>query len=236
MATSRQNRKERRKVESQNKNSNIKQFHPLTFKQGLMWKSLEENFITIALGSSGTGKTLTALHYGFKEIYNGNLDKIIYIRSDVGCDFQRGRGALKGDYKEKFAPLLNPVVDNLPLIFNNNGIIDYVLSKNKVEAVFLEDIRGRSFNRSMVIADEVQNVTKSQVKTILSRLGESSKCALIGDTSQIDLKVFKSDNGLADAYNRLKNINNIGRIKFSPEDCVRSGILHDILMAYEQEY
>jgi phosphate starvation-inducible PhoH-like protein len=208
-------------------------FTPKTEKQNELWEKLSRNTVTVVTGPAGVGKTLTILWFALQRLSLGHYEKIYYVRSDVGVEFQRGRGALPGTMEEKMAPLIGPVCDNLPLMTRSPGAADYLLSKKIVHPILLEDVRGRSFNNCFVIFDEAQNATPDQVKTVISRVGEKSKIALTGDTRQIDLRVFDSRNGLVDAYNRLQGIVGVGRLQFSHEDIVRNGILADILLAYE---
>jgi phosphate starvation-inducible PhoH-like protein len=208
-------------------------FLPKTDHQEDLWSSLNKNTVTIAIGPSGVGKTLVALWWGLTEVAKGNIEKIYYVRSDVGCSFQRGRGALPGTMEEKMAPLVGPVHDNLVVMTRSRGATEYLLSKKIVEPMMLEDIRGRSFNECLIIFDEAQNSMPDNVKTVISRVGQDSKVIVTGDTRQIDLEVFKNDNGLLDCYHRLANINSVGRVQFDRSDIVRNGVIADILEAYE---
>jgi phosphate starvation-inducible PhoH-like protein len=208
-------------------------FLPKTDHQEDLWTSLNKNTVTVAIGPSGVGKTLVALWWGLSEISRGNLEKIYYVRSDVGCSHQRGRGALPGTMEDKMAPLVGPVHDNLMVMTKSPGASQYILSKKIVEPLMLEDIRGRSFNECLIIFDEAQNSLPDNVKTVISRVGEHSKVIITGDTRQIDLEVFKSDNGLLDCYHRLANIPKVGRVRFDRTDIVRNGVIADILEAYE---
>jgi phosphate starvation-inducible PhoH-like protein len=166
-------------------------------------------------------------------IKQGKLDKIYYLRSDVGCSHQRGRGALPGTLEEKMAPLVGPVHDNLAVMTRSPGAAEYLLAKHTIEPMMLEDVRGRSFNECLIIFDEAQNSLPENVKTVISRVGENSKVVITGDTKQIDLDVFRHDSGLLDSYHRLANIAGVGRVQFSKSDIVRNGIIADILSAYE---
>ena len=130
-------------------------------------------------------------------------------------------------------PLLTTLIDNASLVFRNRGAFEYLINKGIIEGVFLEDIRGRTFNNCFVLADEMQNTTVNQAKTIITRIGKNSKLALIGDTSQSDLNVFNRTNGLIDAYDRIGHIDGVGTVKFQVEDSVRNGLLGRILNAYE---
>jgi phosphate starvation-inducible PhoH-like protein len=236
MLSSKEKRKARRQVQERENHSrgmDILPFYPKTDRQEDLWTSLNKNTVTIAIGSAGVGKTLVGLWWGLTQIASGKIDRIYYVRSDVGCSHQRGRGALPGTMEEKIAPLVGPVYDNLSVMTRSEGAADYLLTKKIVHPVLLEDLRGRSFNDCLILFDEAQNSNKDQCKTVLSRVGENSKVMLTGDTRQIDLEVFSRDSGLLDAFHRLRNIKGVGTVQFSPEDIVRNGIIADILGAYE---
>ena len=208
-------------------------FYPKTDSQEDLWTSLNKHTVTIAVGPAGVGKTLTALWWGLQALKQGAIQKIIYVRSDVGCAHQRGRGALPGTLAEKMAPLVGPVMDNLTVMCKSKGAADYLTSKGIIESMMLEDVRGRSFNETLIIFDEAQNTTPDQIKTVLSRVGQDSKIIVTGDTKQIDLDAFRTNNGLIDCYQRLANLNTVGRIQFTKSDIVRNGVIADILAAYE---
>ena len=205
----------------------------LTWRQEELWNTLKRNTVTIASGHAGTGKTLIALHYGLFGIAQGQFDKVYYVRSDVGVEFQRGRGALPGDLSEKIAPLIAPVLDNLPCIMHSHGAAEYLLNKKIIEPVLLEDIRGRSLNEAFIIVDESQNFLPSQIKTVLTRVGKDSKILLIGDTKQTDMEVFRRENGLVDAIHRLRQLSEVGIVEFQKEDIVRNSVIAHILDRYD---
>ena len=223
----------RRKAKKNKSNLIFQDFSAKTLNQQSFYDSIMKNVVSIALGPAGVGKTLVALHASIDLLLNGDIERIIYLRSDVGLEFQRKRGALPGTLGEKIAPLITPLKDNLPCIIHNPNALELLMGSGKIEPTFLEDIRGRSFNRCVIIADEAQNMLPSNVKTILTRIGEESKAILIGDTSQADMEVFRKSNGLLDCYKRIGHFNKIGTVKFEIEDIVRNGILKDILLAYD---
>ena len=204
----------------------------LTWRQEELWNCFKKNTVTVGFGAAGTGKTLLALHYGLFGIADGQFDKVYYVRSDVGVEYQRGRGALPGDLSEKIAPLIAPVLDNLPCIMRSHGAAEYLLNKKIIEPVLLEDIRGRSLNEAFIIVDEAQNFLPSHIKTCLSRVGKDSKICLIGDTKQTDLEVFRRENGLVDAIHRLSNLTEVGVVEFEKEDIVRNSVIAHILDRY----
>jgi len=205
----------------------------LTWRQEDLWNTLKKNTVTLAHGCAGTGKTLIALHYGLFGVASGDFEKVYYVRSDVGVEFQRGRGALPGDLSEKIAPLVAPVFDNLPCIMKSQGASEYLFNKKIIEPVLLEDIRGRSLNEAFIIVDEAQNFLPSHIKTCLSRVSKDSKICLIGDTKQTDLEVFRRENGLVDAIHRLSNLSDVGIVEFHKADIVRNTIIAHILDRYD---
>ena len=101
----------------------------LTWRQEDFWNTMKKNTVTLAHGSAGTGKTLMALHFGLSGVASGDFEKVYYVRSDVGVEYQRGRGALPGDMSDKIAPLVAPIFDNLPCIMRSQGAAEYLLNK-----------------------------------------------------------------------------------------------------------
>jgi phosphate starvation-inducible PhoH-like protein len=239
MLTSKDKRKNRRAETAQHLEKSYSQGMDvmpskfLTWRQEDFWNTLKRNTVTLAHGSAGTGKTLIALHFGLSGVASGDFDKVYYVRSDVGVEYQRGRGALPGDMSEKIAPLIAPIFDNLPCIMRSQGAAEYLLNKKIIEPILLEDIRGRSLNEAFVIVDESQNFLPQQIKTCLSRVGKESKICLIGDTKQTDMEVFRRENGLVDAIHRLSNLAEVGIVEFTKEDIVRNSVIAHILDRYD---
>lgn len=211
----------------------IKDFKPRNEKQHAFWSAMYNNTVTIAHGCAGTGKTLLALWFGMLEVSDKVYDKVVYVRSDVGTEYQRGRGALPGTLEEKMLPLIGPLLDNLPVFMKTSGAADYVLRTKKVEPMLLEDIRGRSLNDCFIVVDECQNFTIEQMKTVLTRVGANSKIVLVGDTKQADLDVFRRSNGLSDAVHRLDGLKDVEIIQFTKDEIVRNSVIAHIIGAYD---
>ena len=237
--TAKENRKLRRQaqlLEDSHRASSgmdLLQFKAATWRQEDLWKAIDTNTITIAHGAAGTGKTLVCLWKGLQGVKDGKYERVYYVRSDVGVEFQRGRGALPGDFSEKVRPLLGPVLDNLTVMYRSHGAAEYIINKEIVTPILLEDIRGRSLNNAFVILDEAQNLLPNHVKTCLTRLGSGSKMCMIGDTRQVDLDVFDRNNGLLDATYRLKDLREVGIVRFEKEDIVRNSVIAEVLDRYD---
>lgn len=239
MPACKERRKERRASQAlaerdTHRNMDLMPFIPRTDRQEELWTCLNKNTVTIAVGPAGVGKTLVALHWGLSSIRVNQIDKIYYLRSDVGVMHQRGRGALPGTLEEKMAPLVGPVFDNLNVIMRSHGAAEYLVNKKIVEPILLEDVRGRSLSNCLIVFDEAQNATPDQCKTVLSRVGENAKVILTGDTRQIDLDVFQSNSGLIDAYQRLSGLDQVGHVRFTIDDIVRNSVIAHVLRRYEE--
>lgn len=210
---------------------------PKTVNQAAYIRSIKNNIITLAHGSPGTGKTLLALHTAVQLLNdeNSNIEKIIYIRSNVGMSQERDLGAMPGGFGDKVSLLALPVLDNL-IEFMDETQAKFLVSEecNKLEVTTISYLRGRSLNNAIIIVDESQNCTPDTIKTILTRLGVSSKLVLLGDRKQRDLAAkYCTLDGLGDAITRLYDIEGVGVVEFTPDDCQRNEIIPAILARYE---
>ncbi|OZI12345.1 hypothetical protein CEW92_07685 [Bacillaceae bacterium SAS-127] len=180
--------------------------------------------VTMA-GKAGTGKTLIALAAGLLQTEDLQMFKKLLVARPivpVGKDI----GYLPGEKQEKLRPWIQPIYDNLEYLFNTkkSGEIDQILAGlNSVEVEALTYIRGRSIPEQYIIIDEAQNLTKHEVKTILTRVGEKSKIVLMGDTAQIDHPYLDEyNNGLTYAIEKFKDQAVAGHIKLMKGE--RSGL------------
>lgn len=148
--------------------------------------------ITVLKGMAGSGKTLVATQVGLDLLFRKEVDKIIITRPTVS---KESIGFLPGDIREKMDPWLAPIYHNLYMLYNKDKI-DKELEKGTIEIVPFAFMRGRTFVDSFVIVDEAQNVTHTQMETVIGRLGRGSKMVICGDIAQIDLK-DKRDTGFS---------------------------------------
>jgi phosphate starvation-inducible PhoH-like protein len=195
--------------------------------------SIQDNVITIVYGPPGTGKSLMALYTGFRLMARGKIEKIYYVKPDVGMYGQRSRGFLPGNALEKAWPLIGPVLDNLCQFMPREQAM-YHVEKGTVEVLILEDLRGRSFENSLVFLDEAQNTLPPHVKTFLTRVGEGSHFVLAGDTDQSDQKPeFAQQNGLADVIQRLYGLEGVGIVEFNRDDIQRHPLIAHVLERFD---
>ena len=140
------------------------------------------NFI---VGKAGSGKTLLACQIALDMFFKRMTNKIIITRPTVSTE---DNGFLPGSEKEKMEPWLVPIRSNMRKVYNKPLILEKMEKDEQIELCSLAHFRGRTFENSIVIVDEFQNLTKSQFKMALGRLGKRSTMIFTGDNQQIDLK------------------------------------------------
>lgn len=209
--------------------------HPRNYSQEDAMTYLREKTLTILTGPPGSAKSLLSVYIACEMLENREIEKIYYVKPIVDIPGNGGLGFLPGDLKEKVLPHIAPVKDSLE-VFMSKSKADYILSKQIIEFLPIEHLRGRSLNNCFVIADEMQNATVENVLTILTRVGSSSKVALLGDVVQRDLSGKFGKDGLSDALARLKGNPDVGHIEFGFEDICRSGFVKSVIYAYADLY
>lgn len=169
------------------------------------------------IGRAGSGKTLMAMLAGLEQVLgteNGRYNRIIVSRpvQPLGKDI----GFLPGTMEEKMAPWMKPIFDNMQFIMGKDRtLLDMYMDKGIIEIDAITYIRGRSISNAYLIIDEAQNLTSHEVKTILTRVGESTKIVLTGDIEQIDnIYTNETSNGLTYAIEKFKESTLSGHITF----------------------
>ena len=205
-----------------------KEIRPKNIKQQAYLDSIVKNIITVGIGSAGVGKSYIALSYAAQQLELKNIAKVIITRPIVEAGEKLG--FLPGEIGEKTAPYMLPMLEILNKRLGKSTV-DYYLKRGIIEFKPLAYLRGTTFDNAIVILDEAQNCSESQMRMFLTRIGEDVKVIIDGDLDQQDIN---ERSGLADAMRRLVRVNNVGIIKFDVNDIVRSGIAKEIVMAYMQ--
>ena len=173
------------------------------------------------IGRAGTGKSLIVLATALELVISKKeYDKLIIYRpiQPVGNDI----GYLPGTMEEKLAPWFQAIMDNFELLFTNKvggdwkRDLEMFQKKGRIEMEAITYIRGRSIPNAIILIDECQNLTKDDVKTILTRAGEGSKIILTGDIEQIDNSALDAtNNGLTHVIEKFKDSDLAGHITFT---------------------
>lgn len=184
--------------------------------------------IVIGTGPAGTGKTLLACNAGSHALATRKVERLILTRPAVSVDEQHGY--LPGTLDEKMEPWTRPMFDALYRYMSPKKVKD-LMADRVIEICPLAYMRGRTFDKAWIIGDEMQNSTPSQMKMLLTRIGEGSKMVVAGDTAQHD-RGFE-DNGLSDLISRIDiESENIRHVAFSSDDVVRNAVIKEILRMY----
>lgn len=185
--------------------------------------------IVFAIGPAGTGKTMLAVQWAVDQLQKGEIDRIIITRPAVSVDEEHG--FLPGDLNEKMAPWTKPIFDVIGESYNQREITRMV-EEGIIETSPLAYMRGRTFKNAVIIADEMQNTTPSQMKMLLTRLGSDSKMIVTGDLNQADRP---KENGLLDFLRLLDNFSNrhyVDLVQFEVGDVERHEAVKEILAIY----
>jgi len=205
-------------------------------KQYVNYLQDENTKLVLGIGPAGTGKTLFACNTAVEELRKGNIQKIILTRPVVPVE-EEELGFLPGSLINKMDPWTRPLFDVL-LDFYNQKDIDSMLHGGVLEISPLAYMRGRTFKRAFIIADEMQNSTPNQMVMLMTRLGDHSKMVITGDLYQSDRGM---QNGLSDFLEKMKKEtkenhqkeeykeNQIKYVELDKEDIQRSPIVSRIL-------
>ena len=184
-------------------------------------------------GAAGSGKTILALAAAIEmTVASKRYKRIIATRSTKGLD--EDIGFLPGTESEKMEPWLGAITDNLEALHeddeNSHASVDYILQKVPIQFKSLNYIRGRSFQHSLIIIDECQNLTPHQVKTIITRAGNGSKVVCLGNLAQIDTPYLNAtSSGLTYLAERFRGFPHGGRIHLQ-------GVPRSILAEYAEAH
>jgi phosphate starvation-inducible PhoH-like protein len=164
------------------------------------------------------------------ELRKGKIKKIVLVRPAVEAG--EHLGFLPGDLEAKINPYLRPLLDALHDLMDYDQIRRY-MGNDLIEIAPLAYMRGRTLNDAVIILDEGQNATVPQMKMFLTRMGQNARIVVTGDTSQVDLPPA-TVSGLADAVERLRNVDGIGITTLDRSDIVRHPLVQAIVNAYEE--
>lgn len=199
---------------------------PRTEGQARYQEALDEYDLTVSTGPAGTGKTFLAIHHGLRLLEAGEIQRLVITRPAV--EAEEKLGFLPGTVDEKMAPYLTPMLD---------AVIDLVgptmakrlLESRQLEVAPLAYMRGRTFNDTYIVADEMQNATPRQTALLVTRLGFGTKAVLNGDPAQCDLPPGKG-NGIGWLADRLRGrLPEVGVVELHDKDVVRSPLVKKLV-------
>lgn len=208
--------------------------HPKNIYQGMAMDALLDPAIDLVIltGPAGCGKTLLALATALEQVIERGLyDKIIVTRSTP--EIAESIGFLPGTEEEKMAPWLAAITDSLEVLHkqdeNMNGSLNYIMDKGNIQFKSVNFMRGRSIQNALVLLDECQNLTASQLKTIITRCGEGTKLVCSGNLAQIDSNYLTAvTSGLTYIVERFKDFPGSSNINLN-------GVVRSRLASFAEE-
>jgi phosphate starvation-inducible PhoH-like protein len=199
--------------------------------------------IVIATGPAGSGKTLLATEIGIKNFLEGKYEKLIFVRPAITTD--EDIGFLPGTLEDKLGPFIRPLYDILYNYITPQEVKE-LIDEKIIEIAPLAYMRGRTFKKCWIIADEMQNSSISQMKMMLTRLGEGTRLIITGDLEQNDrhdeinglqdfLFRFKNKTNILDLDTNHRTLESITSLEFNTNDIERSEVVKEVLNIYNLE-
>ena len=190
-----------------------------------------KKYIVFAIGPAGTGKTMLGVQMAIKLYKEGVITKIIITRPAVSVDEEHG--FLPGTLNQKMEPWTRPIMDVFEDYYHPKEIAE-MLEDGVIEISPLAYMRGRTFKNAFVIADEMQNATPSQMKMLLTRLGDNSRMVVTGDLNQADRP---RENGLLEfcsLFGEGGDYRMIAMARFETQDVERHPVVREVLSIYKE--
>jgi phosphate starvation-inducible PhoH-like protein len=206
------------------------------------WTEKQQKFIDVALDKEtsyilceappGVGKTLLSVYIALKLLQERRVSSAIYVRNPIESS-SKGLGFLKGEFDEKMQPYIEPLLDHLNELLPP-AQISRILKENFIKGVPVGFLKGRTFNASLIIADEIEDLSMQEFLLVMGRLGKFSKMIMIGDNAQSNIK----NSGFNKVYKAFDNEESRSKgiycFKFGSEDILRNKILTYIVETFQK--
>lgn len=206
----------------------LSQIEALTTNQQLTFDFWDDDKNMVLHGHAGTGKTFLAMYLALEALEDRDLPyrKIMIVRSAVPS---RDMGFLPGNQDEKSAAYEEPYESIVNTLYGRGDAYEICKKNGSIDFRTTSYLRGVTYDRTIIIIDEVQNFSWEEINTILTRVGEDTKFIMCGDLFQCDLK--KEKPGLKKAFDILRQLSEVRFIEFNTEDIVRSGFVKEYIIA-----
>lgn len=225
-----------KRVKSVNNSMTVKiddllQYDPLTSNQEKAYTAWDEGDNLVLTGSAGTGKTFMAIYLALEEVLEGCMyEKLVVIRSMVPT---RDMGFLPGSKEEKIDAFTSPYKNICCELFGDKGSYNKMLNAGQIVFDSTSFIRGTTYDNSVIVVDEMQNLNFHELDSVITRIGKNSKIIFCGDYKQSDFKFDDEKNGIIRFLQIVEQLKNFTIINFGWEDIVRSDFVRDYIMTKE---
>jgi predicted ribonuclease YlaK len=215
--------------------SNLIKVKPITESQKTVFETYKKGQNQFLFGCAGTGKTFVSLYLALQDVMSlqTKYDKVILVRSLIPT---REIGFLPGDEEDKAALYQVPYQNMVKFMFEQpneqsfNMLYDKLKNQGSLYFLSTSFLRGLTFDNSIIIVDECQNLNFHELDTITTRVGQDSKIIYCGDFSQTDLMKQNEKNGLHDFLRILEEMQEFNCVEFNIGDIVRSGFVRNYLI------
>ena len=216
-------------------NSDLVKVEPITDNQKLVFNSYKKGQNQFLYGCAGTGKTFVTLYLAMNEVlrHDTPYDRVVMVRSLIPT---REIGFLPGDEEDKSALYQVPYSNMVQFMFKQPNeqaftmLYDRIKSQGSFYFLSTSFLRGLTFDNSIIIVDECQNLNFHELDTIVTRVGQDSKIMFCGDFMQTDLSKVNERNGLFDFLRILEEMEEFNCVEFNIGDIVRSGFVRNYLI------
>ena len=214
---------------------NLISIKPITDNQKIVFETWKQKKNQFLFGCAGTGKTFISLYLALQDVMNlqTKYDKVVLVRSLIPT---REIGFLPGDEEDKAALYQVPYANMVQFMFQQpneqafNMLYDKLKQQGSLYFLSTSFLRGLTFDNSIIIVDECQNLNFHELDTIITRVGQDSKIVFCGDFGQSDLSKTNEKNGLHDFLRILEEMEEFNCVEFDIGDIVRSGFVRNYLI------
>jgi phosphate starvation-inducible PhoH-like protein len=212
-------------------------------KQKELHNLIKDKEIVFCQGSAGTGKSYVTAETALELLKNGSYKKIILCCPNVESS-SMPLGYLPGNVDEKMQPFLDALEFTLEKVLAESGnmspkkILEDMMKVGMIDEEPVSFLRGKTFDDSIIIIDEAENLNKQETLLILTRIGRNSKLIVLGDNRQMDRKDMKKSKekcGLDHAFDVLKELDEAGFVQFTDDDIVRNPVITKIIRMWNDE-
>lgn len=225
-----------KRVKSLNNSMTVKlddllQYDPLTTNQDTAFVSWNDGDNLVLTGSAGTGKTFIALYLALEEVLEAQFyEKLVIVRSMVPT---RDMGFLPGTKEEKEEAFTSPYKNICHELFGDKSSYNKMLNSGQISFDSTSFIRGTTYDNSVIVVDEMQNLNFHELDSVITRVGKNSKIIFCGDYKQSDFKFDDEKNGIMKFLQIVEQLRNFTIVNFGWEDIVRSDFVRDYIMTKE---
>jgi predicted ribonuclease YlaK len=210
----------------------LQTFGPLTTNQEKVYEAWKGGNHLVLNGSAGTGKTFSAMYLAFGDVLNKSTpyEEVRVIRSIVPT---RDVGFMPGTIEEKLSLYNGPYKQICSQLFEQADAYDKLIEQKEIAFESTSYLRGMTFDNSIVIVDEMQNLSFHELDSVITRLGTDSKIIFCGDFYQSDFQRDKEKAGIKEFISIVEQLRNFTQIEFTWEDIVRGDLVRDYIMTKE---